>query len=698
MTEIPAGSVSDIKRDIEDQMEMEQEHQENFMEKREKEFDRLQGNLEGWLTRFRAEIDIVLPTEPDARVALRTVDLQLQAFMKKVKEDYYKNDTKEALIHTTKMMEGLALVVSDMVAKQNAITMSMRSWVLTMEKWDQILKERVNANSLNLQTEEQPEYVEEEPLTEEKLSNEEAKHFDRQAMSVGRDDRQNDPLCLSRIIEEFTLKGFDTETVAHIKDEEFRKEVQKDRKCWCIDQAIVLLRMGLSGNVSGYFAALEMYHTVECAVLLGKGGVPWGQYWKSHKALIETEEWKLVKNQVARVIFNDERLKRKMCMAAMIMLFGKPEVQQKLEISKQEMSDLLEVIYCGSGPYMCGWQKSDLEHKFEPKWSGDNRLGKLIRERILNSWDAFVEWFNDVAEVDIDTLVTMIEQAMELTKIWHVNWEHWEDTKARVRPNKWEFLGHLPEALKRKVSAKLKGALGHRRSSQSTSISTSESREDRSRSTDARRSYQGSGNRDRSRSLRRGHDDRDRGAQQGQSQYTPPGNWGGYNRGYSSARGSRGGYESGYSRFQPPPPPPRYSRDGGVQGARGRSVGPPGQEFVPAGRGGYNPRNTSGIPADRGHTYINRHQEQQGITQDWSRVRQFNKNKNVTGFQAEDDTRMDTSPHEDKECRNVDVNFGKTPGSSKSYADALQNTREQRHSGASTPGTSRRETVESPGL
>ncbi len=183
--------------------------------------------------------------------------------------------------------------------------MSMRSWVLIMGKWDQILKERVNANS---------------------------------ALS--------DPLCLSRIIEEFTLKGFDAETVAHIKDEEFRKEVQKDRKCWCLDQALVLLRTGFSGDVSGYFSALEMYHTVECSVLLGKGGVPMGQYCKIHRELIETEEWKLVNNQVARVIFNDEKLKRKMYMAAMIMLFGKPEVHQKVEISNREVSELLEVIYC----------------------------------------------------------------------------------------------------------------------------------------------------------------------------------------------------------------------------------------------------------------------------------------------------------------------------------------------------------------
>ncbi len=116
-------------------------------------------------------------------------------------------------------------------------------------------------------------------------------------MSLGRDDTQNDPLYLSRIIEEFTLKGFDAETVAHIKDEEFRKELQKDRKCWCLDQAVVLLRVGLSGNVSGYFTALEMYHTVECAVLLGKGGVPMGQYWKSYRELIETSYRELIETE-----------------------------------------------------------------------------------------------------------------------------------------------------------------------------------------------------------------------------------------------------------------------------------------------------------------------------------------------------------------------------------------------------------------
>ncbi len=65
---------------------------------------------------------------------------------------------------------------------------------------------------------------------------------------------------------------------------------------------------------------------------------------------------------------------------------------------------------------MCGWQKSDLEHKFKPKWTGDNRLGNLIKERIVRSWDAFVEWFNAVGDVDVDTLRTTIKQAEDLEK------------------------------------------------------------------------------------------------------------------------------------------------------------------------------------------------------------------------------------------------------------------------------------------
>ncbi len=69
--------------------------------------------------------------------------------------------------------------------------------------------------------------------------------------------------------------------------------------------------------------------------------------------------------------------------------------------------------------------------------------------------------------------------------------------KTRVRPNRWGLLGHLPDALRRKVSMLLRRGQGQQRPSRLTSLSTSESREGRSRSTDMRRSYGGIGRRDR---------------------------------------------------------------------------------------------------------------------------------------------------------------------------------------------------------
>ncbi len=707
---IPAGSVSGIINDIEEQMDMEPEARQSFMQKKEVDIERLQQSLDGWLTKFMEQINIVLPTEPDARVALRAVDLQLQAFATKIKSDHYKDDPKEALTHMATMMTGMALVLSDTIAKQNLITTSLKSWVTTMEKWSQILKERVNANLLSGQEEEdgQPEenIAVPEEMRESNLSEEDSKHFDRFNLSVGRDDRQNDPLCLSRIIEEFTLKGLDPETVAYIKDEEFRKEIQKDRQCWCIDQALVLRRAALSGNVSGYYTALEMYHTVECAVLLGKGGVPMGPYKKSHKQLIEAEEWKLVKSLVTRVIFNDEKLKRKLCLSVLIMLFGRPQVEHGINISKNQLAERLEVIYCGIEAYTSGWQKSDLEHKFDSKWSGDNRLGILIRDMIVNSWDAFTEWFNVISEVDMDTLQTTIQQAKELLKIWCITWENWDDTKARVRPNKWEFLGHLPEALKRKVSMLVRGASGQQRTSQSSSVSTSETRDTRSRSIDTRRSYGEARSRDRSRSQRREYDSPDSyhsrtqwETPERQMQYRAPVDRGNFRGGYRNDRGFRGGYGSGQPRFPPPypqpPPPPRF------QGTRGRYMGQSRQSYGPTTRGGYIPGPDTGGPTDRGQPYVHRGRGYEGTKDDNIGARQSNiYNKNVTGFQVHDEQWMDTSPHENKTSENINVHVSdelRTEATT-SYAEITGNVRGHRNSGTSTPGTSRRETAESPGL
>ncbi len=52
-------------------------------------------------------------------------------------------------------------------------------------------------------------------------------------------------------------------------------------------------------------------------------------------------------------------------MAVAIMIWGTPDVEQKLDIHRREVAEQLTAIYCGTGRYTCGWQKSDLEHKFE---------------------------------------------------------------------------------------------------------------------------------------------------------------------------------------------------------------------------------------------------------------------------------------------------------------------------------------------
>ncbi|MCP3667897.1 MAG: hypothetical protein GY696_36320, partial [Gammaproteobacteria bacterium] len=200
---------------------------------------------------------------------------------------------------------------------------------------------------------------------------------------------------------------------------------------------------------------------------------------------------------------NDEKLKRKMCLAVAIMLAGVPEPETQLHIVKEEVAEKLNVIYCGPGEYTCGWQKSDLEHKFEAKWVGDNRLGVLVKQWILKSWDSFVTWFHTAGDVDIENLSTTIEEATELVKIWCIRWDNWEETKQRVRPNKWELLGTLPKALKQKAKMSYKSA------TLAPSLEASVNRDRESRSSDTSRSFSGSmyrePRRDRSRSQRREH-------------------------------------------------------------------------------------------------------------------------------------------------------------------------------------------------
>ncbi len=106
------------------------------------------------------------------------------------------------------------------------------------------------------------------------------------------------------------MKGLDSESIEHIEDDEFRKAVQVDRECWCLDQAIDLMKAAVTGNEPGYFAILEMKPDVENAWLLGKGGVPLGQYSRDHKEEMEEIEWTLVSTQTQIALYKNEKLKK----------------------------------------------------------------------------------------------------------------------------------------------------------------------------------------------------------------------------------------------------------------------------------------------------------------------------------------------------------------------------------------------------
>ncbi len=83
MSNVHPGSVYEVIRDVEDQMDMEENDRERFFEIKNTQLSNLQGNLEGWLTKFRNEIDIVMPNKPDAATALRPLYITLKGLSEK---------------------------------------------------------------------------------------------------------------------------------------------------------------------------------------------------------------------------------------------------------------------------------------------------------------------------------------------------------------------------------------------------------------------------------------------------------------------------------------------------------------------------------------------------------------------------------------------------------------------------------------
>ncbi len=133
----------------------------------------------------------------------------------------------------------MVMTMKDMVDRQNATSTNLANCISTVTRSFELIQEQLGLMS-GLKPESQQEQEPEVQRRDyEQLDVNDKATFNIPVLSIGRDAIQNDPLCMSKLCAEFTLPGFTEDQVWHLEDESFRQEVMKDRKCFCIDQALL---------------------------------------------------------------------------------------------------------------------------------------------------------------------------------------------------------------------------------------------------------------------------------------------------------------------------------------------------------------------------------------------------------------------------------------------------------------------------
>ncbi len=135
-------------------------------------------------------------------------------------------DPKYFLTELSKIMHRVVTLLADVINRQTA-------WMEKLEKLVRIIQQEL-ADLLDQISTPQRRWEDDRKPKKERLDEntfdvrerEILEILDRKAFSVGRDDRQNDPYCLSKVMKPFLMKGLDEESTEHIKNVEFRKAVQ----------------------------------------------------------------------------------------------------------------------------------------------------------------------------------------------------------------------------------------------------------------------------------------------------------------------------------------------------------------------------------------------------------------------------------------------------------------------------------------
>ncbi len=514
-----------------------------------------------WLKKFEENHEVYLRQSPGGLEMTAKLVEAITGFNEEVVLEQ-KSDYWQSLVP---ILIRMVMTIKDMADRQNATATNLANCISTVTRSFELINEQlVLMSGSRVEIQHEPEILRRDY---DQLDVNDKATFNIPALSIGRDAIQNDPLCLSTLCAEFTLPGLTQEQVRHLESENFRQEVMKDRKCFCIDQALLYRKAAIYEHDKGYDTISRLRPGTESATWLGRGGLNIGKHTKEKDEMYHAEALQIVIKQTHRIIVQDDALRRHICAAVLHVYHSVPEIGEPIKMDEEKLSRLLRVAYCGTKGeyYTTGWLKGDAQHKLENEWRGENALGSAIRKRILLSWKGFIEWYNTLVEIDeLMVIRTVFEQAKLLANIWSVSGNNFAETKIRVQTMGWGKCGSLPTELKKEMA---RGRRSDRREEEfrmNTSIASGEERTfptvTSDRSAGRTMSYKSDAEGPQKKSLRKdsaggSSDNIMSEGQISQSHGGHEGGRGGFQDFYNPDRGAQG-----YSDPRPPPPvqPPRW--------------------------------------------------------------------------------------------------------------------------------------------